>query len=116
MVVDDPRSDVAPSETTAPEVLPALDLDDHRRARPERLVALPAEELAAVAFERDLNELHRQLVYLALNEECGMRKYSRRTGRAASAAAASPFRIPHSVYAPMCRNFSRRRRTSFSGL
>src|SRR6185437_721563 len=67
----------------APEVLAAIHLDDHGRFDARRLLAIPEEELLALALERNLHQMRSQY---------------------------------HSLNSPIERNFSRRRRTSFSGL
>ena len=41
----------------APEVLAAIGLDDHRRVKRRRLLALPEEELLPIALEGDFDEV-----------------------------------------------------------
>ena len=70
----------------ATEILAAIDRDNHRRLQRRRLLRLKLEEDAPIALELDFDQMR---------SDRGVR---------------------HSVNAPILRNFSRRRRTSLSGL
>src|SRR5579883_468658 len=79
-----------------PEVLPTVRLHHDRRLRRWRLVALPGEELLSVPLEGDLDQVH--------------------PGKLAAPSHLAEGAAAYSWNWPMRTNFSRRRRTSLSGL